>query len=263
MKWSIKEVETDLDTRFVPYNWRSVSTLSGVCHLTRYKYVLREIFKYKKRKWRLLDFGCGSGYGTAMFAKYCQKAYGLDRSKIAIEYAAHKYGEDNLVFISGNALNRETLRKLGKQKFDLIVSFDVIEHIKDYKKYIKNAYYLLAKNGRLIIETPNRLIGEKYHQKMNEYHIKEFSPAELKHALKRKFRYVKLIGQNIRPGLKDIVLKRHAATSNINLFLKVVRKILETLHIPSPLRAYLSENDVVFNDKNINSCIGTMAIARK
>ncbi len=54
-------------------------------HLQRYKYAL------KRCKGRILDLGCGTGYGTKMLYDKGNEVFGIDISQAAINYAKNKY----------------------------------------------------------------------------------------------------------------------------------------------------------------------------
>lgn len=89
-------------------------------HLTRYNFAI----KYCKGK-KVLDASCGSGYGTEIL-----KAYGVDNSREAIEYAKENYkGEFEVC-----DLNKD----FPDMNFDVCVSFETIEHLENPDIFLKN-----------------------------------------------------------------------------------------------------------------------------
>src|SRR5258705_5030440 len=71
------------------------SYLINLFHIVTYDYV-REFV----RGMRVLDFGCGSGYGTARIAEHCRHITGIDVAADAIAYARQKHQRDNLAYIT-------------------------------------------------------------------------------------------------------------------------------------------------------------------
>jgi len=96
-------------------------------HLASYSFVAR----FTKDK-KVLDLGCGTGYGSFALSENAEMVFGLDISGEAINYAKNKYTKQNLEFIK---LNDSSL-PFDDDTFNIIVSFQVIEHIKDIESYL-------------------------------------------------------------------------------------------------------------------------------
>lgn len=152
-------------------------------HIQRYRFAS----KYTKNK-RVLDLGCGVGYGTNYLANHgAKEVVGVDIDPKAIEYARRKYEIRNTKFEAANA---EVLT-FSSNSFDVVVSFEVIEHVKSFKKSIKEVSRVLKPNGLFIFSTPNRL---GIRGGTSPYHTKEFTASELR----KLFPGVKLYGQFIK-----------------------------------------------------------------
>jgi 2-polyprenyl-3-methyl-5-hydroxy-6-metoxy-1,4-benzoquinol methylase len=167
-------------------------------HIATYQFAL----KYVQGK-RVLDYGCGSGYGSQMLSNLADKVIGVDVSSEAIEFAKKKYFSNNIIF--------KDISELDDEKFDVITSFQVIEHVTDDKEYIKKLKNLLNPDGYLLISTPdkkNRLFN--FIQKpWNIFHLKEYSRSSLTNLLLNYFAEVKVL--NI--GSKyDFVMKEISRT---------------------------------------------------
>ena len=67
--------------------------------------------------------------------------------------------------------------------FDTIISFQVIEHIKNDKLFIKEIYRLLKKGGKALITTPNILMTLT----RNPWHIREYTSQSLRSILSDSF----------------------------------------------------------------------------
>jgi SAM-dependent methyltransferase len=124
----------------------------------------------------VLDYGCGSGYGTSLLKQFYSKVIGVDVSPEAISFCKNTYKSDGLDFVLINNGNLP----FGSEKFDLITSFQVFEHVPDEyaENYLKNIFDKLRPGGCAIITTPN---GNNYvgGHSGNPYHIHEYTLDEL------------------------------------------------------------------------------------
>jgi SAM-dependent methyltransferase len=111
--------------------------------------------------WRTLDAGCGSGAFTIYAAKIGNEAVGISYDERNNRVAAERakiLKIPNINFIKGDLRQLEKLSyNLGK--FNQIICFETIEHIKDDKKLLKDFSFLLKPGGRLLLTTPY-----KYHR---------------------------------------------------------------------------------------------------
>ncbi|MCX8073854.1 MAG: class I SAM-dependent methyltransferase [Candidatus Binatia bacterium] len=151
----------------------------------------RHVFAYSyaqvlARGKRVLDAGCGDGYGTALLAEVAEQAVGVDREARAIAAARQRYQRPNLRY---EACSLEEVDKLG-QTFDIICHFQVIEHLEDPKPFLFAAHKVLAKGGGLVITTPNRLLSRIE----NPYHVHEYIADELQTVLSSVFPRVEMFG---------------------------------------------------------------------
>lgn len=206
----------------------------------------------------VLDFGCGTGYGTAMLADYCKEIIGVDLSSVAINFASNKYIKPNLKFMVANVVEREIVETLQKGKYNLIVSFDVIEHLADYQTYLQNIYDLLSENGVFIMGTPNKLMTLNYNKHWNPYHKREFSPIELKAELKKIFKRVEIFGQDLSERIKCRVQRNLKPT----IMYRILKKGLKILGGRALFDVTINNSDIIFSN-NIDKAFGLMAIVTK
>ena len=115
----------------------------------------------------VLDAGCGEGYGTALLAEAAARVVGIDRPE-AVRVATARHRAPRLEF---RAHDLERLGALG-ERFDLVVSFQVIEHVRDPVGFLRT---LAGLGGALVVSTPNRLMSVSE----NPYHLREWTAAEL------------------------------------------------------------------------------------
>lgn len=120
-------------------------------HLARYYFAL----PYVKRG-RVLDIACGAGYGAHMVAKACKKdieeVVGVDVDPEAVEYARRTYYHPLTRFEVGDALDGGLPERLGQ--FDVILSFETIEHVADDRGFLEVLYRMLKPGGTLVLSTP-------------------------------------------------------------------------------------------------------------
>lgn len=182
--------------------------------------------KYVKNKC-VLEIGSGSGYGTNRLAKYAKQITGIDKDKSSITESKKNYKTKNILFI------RTSIEEFNPiQKFDTIIILQVIEHVQDFKSFIKKAAYFLKKDGVVIISTPNSKT-QSYNE--NPYHFHEFSPDELKGYLSEYFKSVLLYGVS---GDKKIQAYEKARRNQVlGFFAKDKWKIRR--FIPRTVKQYL------------------------
>ncbi len=156
-------------------------------HIARYKYAI----KFIKAGDKVLDIACGSGYGSNMLAENGAQVWAGDMDASAVALAREKYNKNNLVFKRMDA----TELPFEDNKFDVVVSFETIEHIENYKKFINELKRVLKANGQLILSTPN-VVATKKLKINNPFHIKEFTQQELL-SLLSDFKQLKIYGQRV------------------------------------------------------------------
>lgn len=120
-------------------------------HIARYQFSLPYA-----AKGTILDIACGSGFGTHFIAKrakhHIEQIIGIDIDLPSIQYAKGKYYHPKANYQQHDAVDPLLPQKLGQ--FDLILSFETIEHIKNEKQFLKNIYEMLKPGGQLILSTP-------------------------------------------------------------------------------------------------------------
>lgn len=170
------------DERF-EINELSVNTVTYSEHLVRYLFAA----SYVKNK-VVLDIASGTGYGSQILAKSGAKSViGVDLEEEAVKKASSLNKYKNVEYINSDACNL----RLANKTFDLIVSFETIEHIKDCKKYLSELRRVLRNDGLLLISTPNVKISKA----KNPFHYKEFTKEEFQELLSDKFKRVEILDQ--------------------------------------------------------------------
>ena len=142
----------------------------------------------------VLDVACGTGYGASYMAeKGAGEVIGVDVSSAAANYARERFSKDNRAgFICANAIKLP----FADNVFDVVVSFETIEHIRQYRKFLEECRRVLKGDGLLICSTPNRRIfSPNLAKPINTFHVREFWPEEFYRLLRRYFAHITLYGQ--------------------------------------------------------------------
>ena len=142
---------------------------------------------------RLLDLGCGSGYGAATLrASGAEIVIGTDVALEATAYAKARYGSEKTAFSTCDA-RRMPFRDAS---FDCITCFELIEHLEEPTALLDEAARLLSDGGLLLISTPNsRTYRKQPGTERNPFHVREFSLDEFAGMLQERFRHVRIFGQ--------------------------------------------------------------------
>lgn len=133
-------------------------------HLHRYALVL-EIAKGK----RVLDIASGEGYGSNLLATVAKSVVGVDIDPIAVDHAQKKYQASNLTFQVGST----SAIPAAPGAFDLVVSFETLEHHDRHQEMYSEIKRVLRPNGVLLISTPNKRNFSDLTGHRNEFHVKE------------------------------------------------------------------------------------------
>lgn len=104
---------------------------------------------------RVLDFGCGSGYGSQMIAKILKKEIeeivAVDIDLPSITEAKAYYYHPLVRFLHANCVNKQLPTIIGK--FKTILSFQTIEYIQDQTTFMENVNALLEPGGTFVLST--------------------------------------------------------------------------------------------------------------
>ena len=148
---------------------------------------------------RVLDAGCGAGYGAAELAEAAAWVVGADVAAEATDFARQNYRRRNLLF------ERATCAALPHSagSFDLVVAFEVIEHLANWRELLFEARRVLAPGGQFVVSTPNRLYynESRGQQGPNPFHVHEFEFREFRAELEAVFPQVLLYLENHVEGV--------------------------------------------------------------
>ena len=124
---------------------------------------------------KVLEIGCGEGYGIPILAPKCTEYTAIDKFTAGLDSLP-----DNAKFIQ---MSVPYLNNFEDNTFDWVVSFQVIEHIQDDKTYLKEINRVLKPEGKLIFTTPNL----KMSLTRNPFHIREYTVEKMAALVKNNF----------------------------------------------------------------------------
>jgi 2-polyprenyl-3-methyl-5-hydroxy-6-metoxy-1,4-benzoquinol methylase len=169
-------------------NYPRFSELSPIT-IKRYNEIL-DMFEPFKQTNNLLDMGCSKGLFLECAKQRGWNVYGTELADECIEYGA----KNNIKIFKSDALSKEFFAL----KFDIITSFEVIEHINNPNSEIELIKKVLRKGGAYYVTTPNfnalsrHLLKEKWNIIEYPEHLSYYTPRTLtklmnQHGFKAKF----------------------------------------------------------------------------
>ncbi len=130
---------------------------------------------------RALDLGCGNGYGSAELSDAGGRVVAVDR---ITPDAQHR--RDSLRYVRADL----TGLPVAARSFDLVVSFQVIEHLEDPTAYLEAISTSTRADGMALLTTPNILQSDR----VNPFHVHEYEANELRTLLSKHFEDVEMLG---------------------------------------------------------------------
>jgi len=184
-------VKGDNDREFADservYLGRTRSPENERLHVERYRLAAA----FVRQDHVVLDAACGSGYGTQLLADVAARVVGLDISAHAVDYALQHYSRPNVDY---RRADLESPIALNDANFDVIVSFETLEHISNQRRLLTEFHRLLKTGGLLIMSTPDRDVFQQLAYQ-SAFHVHELSKLELTSLVGDHFKIVELYGQ--------------------------------------------------------------------
>ncbi|MEX0922812.1 MAG: class I SAM-dependent methyltransferase [Rhodovibrionaceae bacterium] len=223
----------------------------------------------------VLDLGCNNGYGTAILAERALKVCGVDVSHSAVEAARSRHAAANIDYkvVDGGSL------PFSDDSFDLVTSFQVIEHVDNVDSYLREISRVLRKDGHAVFTTPNRCIRLRKGQRpWNPFHLREYEASELATTLCAVFSKVAVEGLFAPPQLQAIEERRvararRAGRSGLAL-LRAVRLAMRRVtparsgmqKTPEELRSFMTQwttEDLFYLDEGMDRALDLIAICQR
>lgn len=168
--------------RFVPDEMRG--ELVAAEHLARYRWAAS--FCDGRR---VLDAGCGAGYGAELINRTgAESVMAIDVSETALELARSSVSE-GVTCQQGDVM----ALPFDDATFEVVVCFEVIEHVDDPERALDELSRVLTPDGLLLVSSPNR---DRY-VPGNPHHRHEYTRPELQASLDRRFEAARIISQHV------------------------------------------------------------------
>jgi SAM-dependent methyltransferase len=133
---------------------------------------MRQLFAYelasKEVSGKILEIGSGEGYGIKLLAPHATQYIAIDKYK-----PSHNENFNGVEFIQ---MEVPFLTGLQSDDFDIVICFQLIEHIQDDHSLLKEIRRVLRPGGKLLLTTPNQSMSLT----RNPYHMREYTTAEFR-----------------------------------------------------------------------------------
>ncbi|MCS6820979.1 MAG: class I SAM-dependent methyltransferase [Microscillaceae bacterium] len=134
----------------------------------------RLLFAYLKAvpwiRGNVLEIGCGAGRGLELLIDHADSFTAIDKNKALLQQLQLKYPQVDFIH-----QHIPPLRNIPSNTFDVVISFQVIEHIHQDDLFVQEIHRVLKKGGKAILTTPNKLLSLS----RNPWHVREYTAQEL------------------------------------------------------------------------------------
>jgi SAM-dependent methyltransferase len=211
---------------------------------------------------RILDAASGAGFGLWLLERTGACAVGVDYAANALSDVRRRQPLARVVRADATRL------PFHSEAFDLVVSFETIEHVADACALVHGIRRVLKPGGYLVLSTPNRDFGPPGLHARNPFHVREFTPDDLRFLLSEAFREVRLYGQRPRPTYRYVpflMVDRDLSPAAFawKLMVRLPFRVKDGLARVLTDRAfYPGEEDYCFEPERVDGAHALVAVAR-
>jgi SAM-dependent methyltransferase len=122
----------------------------------------------------VLEAGCGEGYGADLLAGVARRVTALDYDETTVAHVRARYPRVQIMHANLTEL------PLADDSVDVVVNFQVIEHLWDQARFVSECARVLRPSGSLMVSTPNRItFSPGRDTPLNPFHTRELNADEL------------------------------------------------------------------------------------
>jgi SAM-dependent methyltransferase len=206
----------------------------------------------------VLEAGCGEGYGADLIADVARSVIGLDYDELTVAHVRARYPRVDVRHGNLAAL------PLTAASIDVVVNFQVIEHLWDQPQFVAECARVLRPGGLLLMSTPNRItFSPGRDTPINPFHTRELNAAELAELLVGGgFSVTAMLGVFHGPGLVALDAKHGGSIIDAQ-----VQRALADAPWPPELLADVASVSVddfdLTSDRHIDDSLDLVAIAER
>ncbi len=185
---------------------RALSTTDRLL-LARHIFAYNQVSAFAKPPKRVVDIGCGTGYGTGLLSDLGFDAIGIDVEEKVLRRAIAEYGSSTCTFVrlEGDRLPIPT------NTADIVVAFQVIEHVPRPDEFLAELRRIARPGSLLLLTTPNRdLRLDPGERPWNRYHLREYDVSGFASLFRDGFASVIIKGIDADPAARAVELDRVA-----------------------------------------------------
>jgi 2-polyprenyl-3-methyl-5-hydroxy-6-metoxy-1,4-benzoquinol methylase len=169
----------------------------------------------------VLDCACGSGYGTDIVSQNCASVVGADVDHAILKYGVEHYRNEKVSFRCFSI----TAIPYPDSFFDVVVSFDTIEHVRDDFRVLPELKRVTKEDGCIIISTPLRNYRKEQGEEgiLDLTHIREYAAYEWLHMLSLHFSEAEFFARDQNFEFHEVHLNEYAGSPFDIAFVRLLR----------------------------------------
>lgn len=154
----------------------------------------------------VLEIGTGAGYGIEVVAPHARSFITVDKFAPAAELMRHPHVEFHQAVVPPLAF--------AANSFDFVISFQVIEHVKQDIELVREVKRVLKPGGKFIVTTPNAPMSLT----RNPWHVREYTAEQLRRLLAARFSEIETLGVFGNEKVMDYYAENRRGVERITRF---------------------------------------------